>query len=33
MYVEVGVVLLIRVGSFSLYQKHVVILDPEVEAS
>lgn len=33
MDVQVGVVLLIGVGSFSLNQKHVVILDPEVEAS
>jgi hypothetical protein len=33
MDVEVGVVLLIGVGSFSLYHKHFVILDPEVEGS
>jgi hypothetical protein len=32
MDVEVAVILLISVGSFSLYEKHVVVLDSEVEA-
>lgn len=32
MYVEVGVILLISVCSFSLYETHVMVLDSEVQA-